>query len=195
MPILGILASSRPAFELVGSYDSLATVTLSATTASVTFAGIPSGYKHLQIRCLTRGASGSGGTPVYLTVNGDTAANYSTHQLFGSGATANAGGHASASYILDGWAGFQSFAGGDTANCFGVGIIDILDYADTSKNKTARALWGRDNNATSGTTGRVMLESGSWRNTAAITSLTFTTDAGYGVNWAANSTFALYGVK
>jgi hypothetical protein len=35
-----------------GAYDSLATVTLSADAASVTFAGIPSGYKHLQIRAI-----------------------------------------------------------------------------------------------------------------------------------------------
>jgi hypothetical protein len=162
----------------------------------VTFAGIPAGYKHLQVRCLTRGSTGAaGGSPVYLTINGDTAANYSTHQLIGNGATAYADGHANASYILDGYGGFQSWSGGDAANCFGVGIIDLLDYASTTKNKTARALWGRDNNATSGTTGRVMLESGSWRNTAAITSLTFTTDAGSGVNWGAYTQFALYGVK
>lgn len=181
---------------LPGSYESIATVDVGAGgSASVTFSSIPSTYSHLQIRCLTRGTAGTGGTPVYVTVNSDTAANYSTHQLFGNGSAAASNGHSNASYILDGWGGFQSFAGGDTANCFGVGIIDILDYANTSKYKTARAAWGRDNNATTGTTGRVFLESGSWRNTVAITSLTFTTDAAYGVNWAQYSTFALYGIK
>lgn len=198
-PILtGIVASGisghlTPPWSPEGAYDALATVTLSTTTASVIFSGIPAGYKHLQVRCLTRGSSTStGGAPVYVTVNGDTGANYSTHCIIGNGSTAYADDHANALYILDGFGGFQSLSGGDGANSFGVGIIDLLDYSSTAKYKTARALWGRSDNTT---TGRVVFESGSWRSTDVINSLTFTTDASYGVNWGANTQFALYGVK
>jgi hypothetical protein len=191
-PILGIWASQN---YTRNSYESIATVTVGAGGSSaVTFSSIPSTYKHLQIRCLTRGTSNNT-APIYLTVNGDTAANYSTHQLLGNGATAYADGHANASYIIDGWGGFQTFSGGDLANTFGVGIIDILDYANTSKYKTARALWGRDNNSSGSITGRVVFESGSWRSTSAINSLSFTTDATYGITWAQYTQFALYGIK
>ena len=191
-PILGIWASQN---YTRNSYESIATVTVGAGGSSaVTFSSIPSTYKHLQIRCLTRGTSNNT-APIYLTVNGDTAANYSTHQLLGNGATAYADGHANASYIIDGWGGFQTFSGGDLANTFGVGIIDILDYANTSKYKTARALWGRDNNSSGSITGRVVFESGSWRSTSAINSLSFVTDATYGITWAQYTQFALYGIK
>jgi len=177
------------------AFDSLGSVLLGTATSTITFSNIPGTYTHLQIRCLTRGTTGST-CPVYLRVNSDSGTNYSTHQILGNGSTAYADGHANASYILDGWGGFQSFSGDDLANTFGIGIIDIFDYANTSKFKTARALWGRDNNASSGVTGRVVFESGAWRNTNAITTLTFTTDATtYGINWAAGTQIDLYGVK
>ena len=177
----------------VSAFDTLGSVLLNATTSAVTFSNIPQTYTHLHVKCFTRGSSGVvGGSPVYVRVNGDSGTNYSTHQLIGNGSTAYADGHANASYILDGWGGFQSWAGGDAAGCFGIGIIDILDYTNTNKHKTAKAFWGRDDNSTNG---RLMLESGSWRNTNAITSLTFTTDSGYGVNWGTNTQFSLYGVK
>jgi hypothetical protein len=51
-PILtGVIASGisghlTPPWSPEGAHDALATVTLSASAASITFAGIPSGYKH-----------------------------------------------------------------------------------------------------------------------------------------------------
>jgi hypothetical protein len=177
------------------SFDSLGSVIVSSATSTVTFSNIPQTYTHLHIRCLTRGSSGST-CPVYLRVNSDSGTNYSTHQLLGNGSTAYADGHANASYILDGWGGFQSWSGDDLANTFGVGIIDILDYTNTSKFKTARALWARENNASTPVTGRIVFESGAWRNTNAITTLTFATDAStYGITWAPRTEFSLYGVK
>jgi len=177
------------------AFDSLGTVIVSSATSAVTFSNIPATYTHLHIRCLTRGVTGST-CPVYLRVNSDSGTNYSTHQILGNGSTAYADGHANASYILDGWGGFQSWSGDDLANTFGVGIIDILDYANTSKFKTARALWARENNASTPVTGRIVFESGAWRNTNAITTLTFTTEATtYGINWAPRTEFSLYGIK
>ena len=112
------------------AFDSLGTVLVNSATSSVTFSNIPATYTHLHIRCLTRGSSEST-CPVLLTVNGDTTANYSTHQILGNGATAYVDGHANASWILDGYGGFQTFSGSDLANTFGFGIIDIFDYANT----------------------------------------------------------------
>jgi hypothetical protein len=71
---------------------------------------------------------------------------------------------------------------------FGVMVMDILDYADTSKNKTVRYLGGHDQNGA----GILRLGSGSWRNTSAINSIVFSVSS---QNWATNTTFSLYGVK
>jgi len=190
MPILGIIASSfRSAAGPEGAYDSLATVTLSAATSSITFAGIPSGYKHLQLRWILQEARATYGIDdASMRFNGDTAANYSWHRLAGDGSTATATATASASNIY-----FDEVIGTTTGGSFGAGVVDILDYTDVSKYKTTRALLGNDFNGTlGGYGGRVGLYSGSWRNTAAITSITINNYIG---DFQQYSQIALFGVK
>jgi hypothetical protein len=188
MPILGIMASSRPAFELVGSYDSLATVTLSANTNTITFAGIPAGYKHLQLRYLSRSTRASGTDSVSFRFNGDTAANYARHLLYGDGATA--GALATASDTLINCALCAGASAG--TSIFGGGIVDILDYASTVKNKTIRTLTGADIN---GSGGDLRFGSGLWFATpTAITSITLLAQGG-SADFVTNSSFALYGIK
>jgi len=79
-------------------------------------------------------------------------------------------------------------AGSLAANIYAVSVIDILDYANTSKNKTIRALDGMDANGS----GQVILNSGLWINTAAITSVTLQASAS---SFTTASHFALYGIK
>jgi hypothetical protein len=188
MPILGILASSRPAFELVGSYDSLATVTLSATTASVTFAGIPSSYKHLQIRMLAKTDRATYSIDsAKFQLNGDTGSNYAWHRVLGDGSSAAAYSAASTAFMqADGLAA-------QGTNIFGAMIVDILDYANTSKYKTARMLGGEDENGTTYGGGVIAFNSSLWQNTAAISSIKIF--PGAGTNFLQYSSFALYGVK
>ena len=92
MPILGIMASSfRSAAGPQGAYDALATVTVpSGGVASIEFAGIPTGYKHLQLRLLTR--TNRADTNDFMTIrfNGDSGSNYAYHSLYGNGASAGA---------------------------------------------------------------------------------------------------------
>jgi len=76
----------------------------------------------------------------------------------------------------------------NTASVFAAYVIDILDYANTNKYKTSRNLAGYDNNSG----GRVSLNSGNWRNTNAITSITLTCRSD---NFQQYSQFALYGIK
>jgi hypothetical protein len=178
MPILGIIASSRPAFELVGSYDSLATVTVGTAVSSITFAGIPSGYKHLQIRGI---AAGVNNTFADMTFNSDTGSNYAFHDIYGDGASAGAESGASRANI-------PTTALPNVTSVFNGLIIDILDYANTNKFKTARILQGRDTNGG----GAIYFISGLWQNTNAINSITITSRSG---NIATNSSFALYGIK
>jgi hypothetical protein len=190
-PIIGIIASSfRSAAGPDGAYDALSTVTVGAGgVASITFAAIPNTYKHLQIRYMARSdQAGVDRLGIEVNFNSDTAANYSSHQLFGTGSAASASAYTSSSFIYTGLSDIPAATA--SANIFGVGIMDILDYADTSKHKTTRVLCGQDQNNTSG---RIFLTSGNWRNTAAITSIRFRPESSS--NFTQHSQFTLYGVK
>jgi len=185
MPLPGIFASSVASWEPAGAYDSLATVTVpSGGLASVTFAGIPSGYKHLQIRVNARCAGAfTGSTAVRATYNSDTTlTNYWTHYIRGNGSAAAAAANNGPNYT------FMIADNNNTANAFSGAIIDILDYANTNKNTTTRALSGGDWNGS----GEIYLSSVSWSNTAAINNIVLTA---YDGNMMQYSSFALYGVK
>lgn len=162
-----------------GAYDSLASVTLSATAPSITFAGIPSGYKHLQVRamCLNTGQD-----TLFIAYNGDTTgSNYRDHQV---------GGNASSVFAYSN-AGVNGGGGGiglTSQTVQAANIIDVLDYSSSTKNKTARNLWGVDRNGA----GSVGLYSGLWISTAPITSITFST---FTYPFLQYSQFALYGIR
>ena len=162
------------------SYESIATQSVGAGgAASITFSSIPSTYKHLQIRFIANDASQQ---DIYVRFNSDTGSNYWRHYLYGQGSAATAGADAAANDKLS--LGYTSTA----ANIFGVGVMDILDYTNTSKNKTTRSLCGYDANGS----GYVVLFSGLWSSTAAINSITAFTTSG---NFNQYSSFALYGIK
>jgi hypothetical protein len=168
-----------------GSYESIETVTVGAGgVANFTFTSIPSTYTHLQLRGIVRSnQAGSGITTSTLQFNSDTGSNYTYRNLIGNGTGASAGSvaPATASVITN---APQLSA---TSNAFGFTIIDILDYTNTNKYKTIRALHGADLNGS----GQIILSSGLWMNTSAITSIT--------VNPASDAVqythFALYGIK
>lgn len=159
------------------------TVVGSGGVSSVTFSSIPSSFKHLQVRYTGRSTLAAGVDNLAFTFNGDSGSNYSSHSLYGDGAGVYSNAFTSnvAMYIPS-----QFAAGSVTAGSFSSGVIDILDYTSTSKNKTTRTL-----NGYMGTSGLVSLVSSCWRSTSAITSITFVTSA----NLAANSRFSLYGIK
>lgn len=166
-----------------GAYDALASVTVSATTASVSFAGIPTGYKHLQIRVMSRATAGGIGA-FFIQFNSDTGTNYADHRIEGNGATAYTDRNTSAIRALS---GLQ--AGSTTgANIFGGSVADVLDYGNSFKYKTIRALSGVDNNGS----GNIAFGSGLWMSTSAVTSITLIPE---NTAFATYSSFALYGVK
>jgi hypothetical protein len=180
-PMLGIMASSG--VNALGDYESIQTVTVGAGgQASVTFSSITSTYKHLQIRAITKG-NNTIPSQIDITFNSDTAANYSWHQLAGNGTSAFADNSINRNNIV----GFNAVASSAT-NVFNSSVMDILDYSNTNKYKTTRNLTGYDNNGS----GVVSLDSGSWRSTSAITSITFTARANLIGQY---SSFALYGIR
>jgi hypothetical protein len=154
------------------------------SSGTVTFSSIPSTYKHLQLRIMSR--SSSTGRNIQIRFNSDTGANYAQHNLRGNGATAAATGTASTTEIEAGWIATSA----DLTNVMGASIIDVHDYASTTKNKTLRSISGVNNNNTS-TNERIYLYSGLWMNTAAINSISIVSNSG---NWTTASTFALYGM-
>ena len=179
-PILGIIASSfRSAAGPDGAYDALSTVTLASATSTVTFAGIPTGYKHLQIR--TTFTSSAAVNP-QIRFNEDTSSVYSWHHLYGEGSGSGLNnGAANQSFMYFSFLPNTSYPAST--------ITDIFDYTSTSKNKIIRTLSGSDANGS----GEVALWSGNWRNsTNAINSISIINPSG---NFTTNSQFALYGVK
>lgn len=186
-------ALSEPTAPVFSSYESISTVTVgSGGTGTITFSSIPSTYKHLQIRALVRESRATYGISEFnMTFNSDTGSNYSHHGLWGDGSGASASGNSSTNSIRVGNGTF----GTDTGTAFGAGIIDILDYANTSKNKTARILAGVDVNGTvGGIGGRVGEFSGAWYNTSAISTITLV-PASPATDFNQYSSFALYGIK
>ena len=175
----------------LNSYESISTVTVgSGGQASVTFSSIPSTYKHLQIRAIMRDQRATFGNSGQLfRFNSDTGSNYSWHNLQGDGSSASARNAINQASM----SGNTSAASGAPTNDFGAMVVDILDYADTNKYKTIRMLSGVDVNGTVASFGGVIeLMSGSWRNTAAITSVTILPSV---ANIVQYSSFALYGIK
>ena len=141
-PILtGVIASGisghlTPPWSPEGAYDALASVTVpSGGASSITFAGIPNTYKHLQIRAIAKAVSNEQG--YFMQFNSDTGTNYNTHLLYGNGASVTA-------LSNNTWAGLD-IASTSSSN-FSAIVVDILDYTDTNKNTTIRSLSGVDNN-------------------------------------------------
>jgi hypothetical protein len=173
---------------VTNSYESIATVTVgSGGSSSVEFTSIPQTYKHLQIRIMARTNRSVAADNVSLTFNGDAlgGTNYAYHFLSGDGASVSAGGGSSFERILA-----ANVAGAtSTANVFGVGVLDILDYTNTNKNTTTRSLTGYDANGS----GNSRLYSGLYLSTTAITSIKLWAEASS--LHTQYSSFALYGIK
>jgi len=185
-PMLGIMASQISGHLVTNSYESIATVTGTGSASTLSFTSIPSTYKHLQIRYISRSTAGSAGlSGIQVTANSDTTSgNYSYHRIVGDGASASAYGQSGLDYI-----GLNSNSA-NTSGMYAVGVLDILDYTSTNKGKTFRLLTGGDLN---NTLGIITLRSQGWFATsAAITRIDLTTSVG---NFDTNSTFALYGIK
>ena len=187
-PILGIIASSISGSKAVtNSYESIATVTVGTAVSSISFASIPSTYKHLQIRFIGRDSrTGASEDTLLMQLNSDTtASNYYSHRLYGDGASAGADAFSTLAGNLMGTAPDN----GKTASTFAGHIIDILDYANTNKYKTSRNLGGYDANGS----GFLFLSSGLWKNTNAVTDITLKLFSA--ANFVQYSQAALYGIK
>ena len=161
------------------TYTLIEAKTLSSSTASVTFSTIPATYTDLLVKISARNTAASG--LVYYSFNGN-ASSRTARLLYGDGSAAS-----SVTYNNTDPRVMIMNESGYTASSFSNGEMYIPNYTG-SNNKS----WSSDSvQETNATTAYSYLLAGLWSNTAAITSITFSTFTG---NFAANSTFYLYGV-
>ena len=184
--IKGIVASGisgrlTPAYSgPQGAYDALATITVGLTAVpSITFSGIPQGYKHLQLRgsLWTSGAT----NPTWQVNDDNWAGYYYGHHLWGTGSSAASNNQSGTSVY------FNYNPSTSYPSSF---ITDWLDYSSDRKNKVMRTFAGSNSNGD--TASEVALWSGLYANTQPINSLTL---SGNGVNFTQHSQVTLYGVK
>lgn len=153
-----------------------------SSTTTLTFDNIPKTFPHIQFRVFGRGATAfSGGLSIYTNPIGMTNSALRRHALTGNGS--------SASSTTDAGIGLTSLIadGGATANVFANVIVDILDWASTTKNMTIRGIGGYDSNGS----GIVSLSSGLIvPSGGTLTGFNLQTD---GV-WIAGSRIDLYGI-
>lgn len=175
MPILGAVASSRLTAPPT-NYESIATASPSGST-SLTFSSIPQSYTHLQIRYMAVSA--------YILISSNLGTGTKGHFIHGNGTSIN-------SYAFDPLGSGMYVNINGNANEVSTGVIDILDYSNTNKNKTLRALLGRETNTSDSS---VTFSSGFWNSTSAISSITITNNVSGGVNFGTGTSFALYGIR
>lgn len=179
MPIpLGIFATAG-AGGTGTTYELISSTILGSTTLTVSFSSIPSTYKHLQLRFTARNSNNV--SDAWMRFNSDSGSNYAGHRLSANGSNVASSSETSQSRIFIGGIANNN----EATDGFSGGTIDMLDFANTSENKTVRILSGYS-------TTIVYLRSGVWLNTSAISSVDFISGAS---GFLAGSRFSLYGIK
>jgi hypothetical protein len=175
------------------AYDSIATISVGSGgsgSSTVTFSSIPQTYKHLQIRLISKdNRSAALSSQFYFQFNADTGANYSFHAVEGLWYNSASSVSPTAATSQTKIGSIDGTTGNGAGSSFGAAIIDILDYTNTNKYKTARILTGLNVSDFSASG----IFSGLWMNTNAITSISLGT--ALGTQFLQYSSFALYGVK
>ena len=157
------------------TYTPIATTTLGSAQASYTFSSIPSTYTDLVLIAMPIVSINDNMT---FQFNGDTATNYSTTILYGTGSAAGSTRQSNVSVP------YLSYYGSAITNPTPT-LISIQNYANTTTNKT---FLSRANAAASGVDAIV----GMWRSLNAINSILIKTAGGN--NFQSGTTFTLYGI-
>ena len=158
------------------TYTPIATTTLGSTQANISFSSLGS-YTDLIIIC--NPINTSAGSDIGIQFNSDTGNNYSGTWINGNGTTASSSRISSYSYIPV----LQPVSGQSTVYQ-GQGIIQIMNYGNSTTYKTVVSRYDDASKSTGATVGL-------WRNTAAITSILMKPGTG---SFASGSTFTLYGL-
>jgi len=167
------------------TYSLISSNVLSSSAASVTFSSIPSTYTDLVVRGATRIDAAS---PRDLDIRFNASSggtDYSWLEVRGNGAAASSEYNNNADYTAG---DFSNNLSTYTANSFSSFEFYIPNYRSAA-NKPASMFSAQETNAT---TAQILAVANLWRNTAAITQITFSVSAN---NLVAGSSFYLYGIK
>lgn len=154
------------------TYKPLATITLASASGSVVFNSIPNTFRDLIL--VFDGSCITGGNDMVLRFNSDTSNSYTGVRLSGNGS-------ASSSSTFNTTFMRVGFISTSRTNA----VIQILDSSATDKHKR---LISRSNIPS----GSLDANSGRWANAVSITSITCLNTS---FNYAAGSTFSLYGIE
>lgn len=180
---INFLSGNSTYVPIVG-YNSLATTYYSTGSGGdVTFSNVPTGYRHLQIRAFVRDTRADTTATWFLQFNADTGTNYSYHGMEQNGTSIGSVSSINTNSIQ----GITS-AGQTGSSRFAAAVIDIFDANQTNKFKTVTYQSGFSNN---GNVARLYTAAGTWRNTNAITSISFKPNTAF----AQYSHIALYGIE
>jgi len=169
--------SVAPVVE-TNAFESIATQTADGLSGTITFSNIPQTYAHLQLRGY---AAANGATQLDARFNNISTSSYSHHVLGQYGAGTFGEGEGARNTMI-----FEALTS-DT-NVFTAYVIDILDYANTTRNKTTRGMQGFSNDGSV----RGSIASNAFYSTAAITRIDLIARS---ANFRSGSVFALYGIK
>jgi len=168
------------------NFVSIATQVVGAGGQStITFTNIPQNYTHLQLRTLLRNTL-TGATEAYsaMIFNGDTGNNYGYNQIWVNGTAVTFNFYSTGVGNLP---GPEATNDGRTTGTYAAGIMDILDYSSTVKNKSYRALTGFDDNGF----GFIFHMAGTWNSLSPIYGIQISSGA---TSFKAGSQIALYGI-
>lgn len=179
--LLGILNSQAAGAGAASAYELIEGQTLTSNTSSVEFSSIPQDYQSLQLRMTVRADGGGSTNQAYIRFNGNSSSVYANVFLFGLSSTA------SASNFKQGWGNLEKITSTVAgANYFASYVLDVFDYASTTK-YTQTMYMGGENNISAMYMGGFV-----YSNTSAVTSLEVSASDG---DLAAGSEIALYGLK
>ena len=161
------------------TYRALATVTLGGSDSEIIFGSIPGSYRDLILVCQARGTITTF-TNVQIQFNSDTAGNYSTVAMYGTGSATGTYYETTTNITLE-----QIARSSDTSGAFTPIVAQIMDYSATDKHKSVLT---RNSSFLSGNAAAMVSK---WASTSAITSVRLFPFAG---SFATGSTFSLYGI-
>jgi len=173
------------------AYGFIGSQTLGAAGASVSVGSIPATFSHLELVMALRGDVGTAfpSNPL-IQFNGDTtAANYVS---IISGAVGASTANITTFTASAGIACPQSEVTGSAANLFSALKVTIPLYASGSIHKSATSYGGRQGTEAGGAQAGTWVGEGTWKSTAAITSVTVVQSAA--LNWAIGSALHVYGI-
>lgn len=157
------------------TYEPISSVKLGYNTSSIIFSSIPQTYTDLILICNPINTTT---TALNIYLNSDTSTNYSCTRMYGEGANRYSDRSSNTASSLGGW-------GTNTNTKPYIFATTFMNYSNTSTNKSFITRVSEPNANYLG------MICSLWRNTSAITTITFFGNANFGIG----STFNLYGIK